>query len=556
MLLTKITSSLENCFLDSVIEDFDKLTILTALKNERISFQLLCALDDNDPAIRRLYKLSVEGALAEFVTVREVKSLPVAIPVVSVNDCDNYIRSAPGLYPDLLTPLRYNGRISVIKGNLLPLWVEIDLRDVENAPVGIDELIFTLSYNGEKVAEEKISIEIINASLPEQKLKLTQWFYTDCIANYYGCEVWSEEHWRIIESFAKTAKSNGINLLLTPVLTPALDTAVGGERLTTQLTKITVDDDGNYTFNFDLLDRWIDMCDRIGIKYLEIAHFFTQWGANHAPKVMATVGGEYKKIFGWETNATDPEYTKFLRSFISALLNHLKASGDDKRCFFHISDEPTKDHLESYSAAKNSIADLLEGYTIMDALSNYEFYTQGIVDTPIPCNDHISPFIEGKVDGLWTYYCSGQWKDVSNRFFAMPSYRNRSIGMQMYKYDIVGFLNWGYNFYNSQFSYDAINPYIDTCGDGWVPAGDTFSVYPGADGVALESFRIIVFYEAVQDIGAMRLAESLFGKEKVLEAIESAFGGEITFKTCARSAKQMLAVREAVNQLIKLHIED
>lgn len=554
MLLTKITSSLENCFVDSNIADFNSLAELSALKNERFSFQFLCTLDKSDNAIRRLYNLSVDGSLAEYVSVREVRSLPVSIPLVSPADCDNYLRTTPGLYPDLLEPLRYNGRVSVMRGCLCALWVEIDLRGVENAPVGDQALNFKLSYNGEVAANEEIHIDIIDAKLPEQELKLTQWFYTDCLANYYGVEVWSEDHWRIIENFAKTAKSNGINMLLTPILTPSLDTAVGGERLTTQLTKIIVDDDENYVFDFTLLDRWIDMCNRVGIKYLEISHFFTQWGAKHAPKVMAYVGGEYKKIFGWETEATAPEYVKFLRSLIVALLDHLKRRGDDKRCYFHISDEPTKDHLESYSAAKNSVSDLLEGYTVMDALSNYEFYVQGIVDTPIPCNDHIAPFIEGKVEGLWTYYCSSQWKDVSNRFLAMPSWRNRSIGMQMYKYDIVGFLNWGYNFYNNFLSVDAINPYLDTCGDGWVPAGDTFSVYPGSGGEALESLRIVVFYDAVQDIMAMKLAESLCGKDKVVEAIENAFGGEITFSKCARSACQMLAVREAVNKLIKENI--
>jgi hypothetical protein len=211
--------------------------------------------------------------------------------------------------------------------------------------------------------------------------------------------------------------------------------------------------------------------------------------------------------------------------------------------------------LESYGSAKKSIADLLEGYTIMDALSNYEFYADGVVSTPIPDTANTDPFIQNNVQNLWTYYCSGQWKDVSNRFLAMPSYRNRSIGMQMYKYDIVGFLHWGYNFYNTQGSYNPINPYTDTCGDGWVPAGDTFSVYPGADGNALESLRIVVFYDALQDMMAMKLAEKLCGKEKVVETIEKAFGSELVyFHKCARSSEQMLAVREAVNSLIKNNI--
>ena len=338
------------------------------------------------------------------------------------------------------------------------------------------------------------------------------------------------------------------------MFTPPLDTRIGGERLTAQLVEVTKNGD-EYTFGYDLLDRWIEMCNRVGIKYFEIAHFFTQWGANHAPKVMATVDGEYKRIFGWETDAQSEEYVTFLRAFVKDFLAHMKARGDDKRCFFHISDEPSKDHIPSYKAAKESVADLLEDYTIMDALSSYDFYKEGVVKTPIPSNDHIKPFIEGKVPNLWTYYCSSQSKDVSNRLIAMPLYRNRSIGMQMYKYDIVGFLQWGFNFYGTHNSYRAIDPYSDSCGYDWVPSGDTYSVYPAADGSAIESMRIVVFYEALQDIRAMKLAESLCGKERVLEAIENAFGGEITFNTCARSSSQMLAVREAIINLIKSNME-
>ena len=119
---------------------------------------------------------------------------------------------------------------------------------------------------------------------------------------------------------------------------------------------------------------------------------------------------------------------------LTEMLAHLKKSGNDKRCFFHISDEPQLEHLEFYKAAKAVVADLLEGYTIMDALSNYEFYDQGLVETPIPANNHIKPFIENKVENLWTYYCCGQCVKVSNRLIAMPAWRNRSIGMQMFKY--------------------------------------------------------------------------------------------------------------------------
>ena len=196
------------------------------------------------------------------------------------------------------------------------------------------------------------------------------------------------------------------------------------------------------------------------------------------------------------------------------------------------------------------VADLLEGYTIMDALSNYDFYERGVVTTPIPSNDHIEPFIRGGVPGLWTYYCCGQCVDVSNRLLAMPSWRNRSIGMQFYKYDIAGFLQWGYNFYNNMQSVNTVDPYSDASGEYWVPAGDTFSVYPAQDGTAYESLRLVVFHEALEDVRAMKLCESFYGKERVVSEMEQVFGRPITFSTCAASAAELLAVRARVDELI------
>jgi hypothetical protein len=293
------------------------------------------------------------------------------------------------------------------------------------------------------------------------------------------------------------------------------------------------------------------MCNRVGIRYFEIAHLFTQWGAQRAPKIMATVDGEYKRIFGWETNATSEEYSQYLRAFLTAFLAHMKARGDDRRCYFHLSDEPNQLHIDNYRAAKAVVADLLADYPIMDALSNFEFYQDGLVELPIPSNDHIAPFIEADVEGLWTYYCCAQEKGVSNRFIAMPLWRTRSIGMQFYKFNIVGFLHWGYNFYNASLSKGTINPYLDTCANYSFPAGDAFSVYPAQDGSALESIRILSFYDALQDARAFRLAEQLVGRERVIEELESIFGEEIRFDRCAKSAEPLLQIREKINEMIQ-----
>ena len=552
MFKTKLVSSLEKPFLHSHIEDYRPLTFIRMMKNQRLSFQFLHTLVGFDAPYRAMLQLKIEGIPAEYVTARTVELVPVAYPIYPGIEDDNYLSKEPGLYPDWLQPLHYGGTISVMRNQLRAVWIDIDPKGAIAA--GSYTVTVSLMAGEEAVATETLTVEVLNAELPPQEMKVTQWFHCDCLANYYNCEAWSERHWKIVENFAATARKNGINLLLTPLFTPALDTAVGGERTTVQLLDITVNN-GEYSFGFDKLDRWIDMCDRVGISFFEISHLFTQWGAGHAPKVMATVDGEYKRIFGWDTDATGPEYTRFLRTMLPAFLTHMKERGDDKRCLFHISDEPNVTQLEQYKKSKAVVADILADYTIMDALSEYEFYCEGVVTTPIPSNNSIEPFIAGNVPNLWTYYCCGQCVDVSNRLIAMPNWRNRSIGMQFYKYDIAGFLQWGYNFYNNMSSVNTVNPYAETSGEYWVPAGDPFSVYPAEDGTAFESTRIIVFYEALQDVRAMKLCESFYGKERVVAEMEGVFG-EIRFDRCAKSAEMMLAVRARIDELIELALAE
>ena len=550
MILTKLTSSMEKCFVDGNMNSYPTLLRLSALKNERIAFQLLYTDDTVDAALpyrATTYKLQIEGIPQELFTVRHVDSVPVTVPCLTENGDGNFLRTTPGLYPDVLSPV-YQNVVSVMRGQLQALWIEIDL--AEKLPAGEHTVTVKLLDGAREVqAETALTLTVIDALLPPQEMIFTQWFHCDCLANYYNVPVWSEEHWRIVENFAATAAKNGINMLLTPVHTPPLDTAVNGERTTTQLVDVFVKD-GTYSFSFEKLDRWIDMCNRVGIRYFEIAHLFTQWGAQRAPKIMACVEGEYKRIFGWETDSMSEEYTKYLRAFLTAFLAHMKARGDDKRCYFHISDEPNKLHLDRYRAVKAGIADLLEGYPIMDALSNFEFYQDGLVELPIPSNDHVTPFIEAGVTGLWTYYCCAQEKGVSNRFVAMPLWRTRSIGLQLYKFNIVGFLHWGYNFYNASLSKGTVNPYLDTCANYSFPAGDAFSVYPAQDGTALESIRIRSFFEALQDVRAFRLAETLCGRECVIKTLETLFGEEIRFDRCAKSAESLLKIRETVNGMI------
>ena len=84
----------------------------------------------------------------------------------------------------------------------------------------------------------------------------------------------------------------------------------------------------------------------------------------------------------------------------------------------------------------------------------------------------------------------------------------RILGVQMYKYQLDGFLHWGYNFYNSEKSLYPIDPYRCTDASGAFPSGDPFLVYPGADRKPEESIRLMLMDEAMNDLRAMYLLEN------------------------------------------------
>lgn len=466
------------------------------------------------------------------------------------------------MFPDVLTP--FDGMITPICGQMRSVWIDVDLNSLSAGAhqftVSAEAEKFLQLANGTEYAapnvtahnwKQTLTLNVYPASLPPQKILHTEWFHADCLADYYQVQVFGEEHWNIIENFIRFAGQEcGINLLLTPVFTQPLDTSVGGERTTVQLVDIAKDGDV-YTFQFDKLRRWCSLCQSYGISSLEIAHFFTQWGALATPKIMADTGNGKQQIFGWHVPAASDEYRHFLKSFIPELLGFLTEQGYTKETlFFHISDEPDKAHLDHYLAAKKQVKDLLDGYTLIDALSSLEFYKQGLVEHPITANDHIQPFIDHQVKDLWVYYCCAQCVDVPNRFYAMPSARNRIMGVLMYLYQIKGFLHWGYNFYNSAYSLQHIDPYKTTHANYAFPSGDPYLVYPGRNGEAISSIRNQVQMEALYDLRALELLEHYVGREAVVALIMDGTDGTITFQSYPASEQYLFTLREKVNQEI------
>lgn len=543
----KLISSLEKVFFDK-FTDLPEQTSGSMLKNEIYSFQLAGWGEDENCWLQRLEcQIKIESELEPYIHIKQIGYVPSILPgYMDVMD-DDYITKKPGLFPDPLYNIK-NGKIELSNKQARAFWVSVEPKGEIVGTYPITLKVFDTKE--ELLAETCFTLEIIDAQLPELDICNTGWFHGDCISKLHNVEIMSDEYFSIVKKYLDVYVKFGHNMILTPIFTPPLDTVVGGERPTNQLVEVCVNQ-GVYSFKFDYLKIWIQLCQKCGIKYFEICHLFTQWGAYHAPKIMATVDGEYKKIFGWETDALSQEYKNFLNAFLPKLVSFLKQEDVMSNCYFHVSDEPMEWHEEQYKAVKELLLSYLDNSRLIDALSEYSFYEKGIVSKPIVSSDHIHTFMEHGVKHLWAYYCMGQGKEVSNRFMDMPSYRNRILGYQLYKYEIEGFLQWGFNFWFKQFSTGLLNPYCDTAAGGAFPSGDAFVVYPlDEDEEVVCSLRLYVFNEGIQDMRALKLLEVLSDRQTVVEMLKDIDG----FTSYPRSSRYILETREIINQKIKERI--
>lgn len=528
----KVLSSLAKVFPDEICNEYE-IAELTSLKNEYASFQI-AVMSDSDGEYDVVYD---KNAVALF----EQKFVPVGLAAPEDRD-DYFIRDAKsGDYPDVLVP--FGGKLNLKKDEWTALWCKFNPDKALNA----DKYDVKIRIGETEIA---LPCEVVNVSSGEQKLACTHWFHTDCLASYYDVEVFSEDYWQIVENFMTGAVNHGINTILTPLFTPPLDTEVGGERPTVQLVDVYRHAYNKYSFGFDKLKRWIEIADKCGVKYFEMSHLFTQWGAKHSPKIMAETLGGYKRIFGWETNAHLKGYTNFLRQFAPELIKFIDETDIRDRCIFHTSDEPSTTDYFHYRKSAKVMNELFGEFKIIDALSSYVFYKNGLTKHPVPSIEHIDRFA-GKVDELWTYYCCGPYKNnLPNRFIAMPSLRNRILGFIMYKYNVKGFLHWGYNFYFTQFSKGKVDPFKQTDAGGAFSSGDAFVVYPGEDRKPLASLRFEVFYDAIKDYEALVALEKKIGREKVLTILEAGLEKPLSAENYPKDEKWLILKRNEINRLL------
>ena len=168
MLKTKLISGMEKCFLDECICKKFALDRDTMLKNERYTFQL--AVQDDEPGAvgRIILFVEIDSPLKNYVSISKIESIPVRFPVyrnLPEEYYDNYLRTTPGLYPDLLRPYDEYGMFNILAGDLNSLWIDVEPKG--EVPAGEYPITIRLKDGAGNVrSEDTFTLEILAAELP------------------------------------------------------------------------------------------------------------------------------------------------------------------------------------------------------------------------------------------------------------------------------------------------------------------------------------------------------------------------------------------------------
>ncbi len=448
---------------------------------------------------------------------------------------DYYIQTKDDKYPELLLPI---DNISMKKGESKTLLFLIDSAD-KNA----QEHTINIKIGDIKTG---FILNVLDKELADTDLILTNWMHLDGICNYYHVEPFSQPFYEKFKAFLRAYVKMGNNMLLIPIFTPPLDTQIDHERLTTQLVGVEKEGE-DYKFDFTELGNYILLAKEFGIEYFEMSHLFTQWGGKCCPKIMVWENGELHNDFGWSCPSLSDKYLNFLSQFLPELVKFLTAFGIKEKSFLHLSDEPVDKDIQTYSRLSDFVKRHCDGVKIIDAASHYEFAQSGIVDLPVVCmqSDDLKKYADRD---KMLYYCTCTDKNyITNRYINMPLLRTIILGAHLYLENAKGFLHWGFNFYNAQYSLRTIDPYEDLTAGGGFQAGDSFIVYPAEDGVNY-SIRFFAMMEAFQLYRLLKALESKMDRAFVLDFLSKE--GVVDIHEYPRSEEWYLSFKKKLYALI------
>ncbi|MGQ9454336.1 MAG: DUF4091 domain-containing protein [Armatimonadota bacterium] len=397
--------------------------------------------------------------------------------------------------------------------------IHISVRVPRDACAGKYHGIVALVIDGDDVATNSIEIEVADVVLPDVRdwsFFLNVWMNPGAVARWYGVELWSDEHFKVLRPYVEDLAIHGQKTVVVPICYRPWGTQTR-DPYPNCIRWIKRGD--SYQFDFSVFDRYVELHQACGID--RAIHCFTMVQGNkdggNTIEFYDADAGVMRLV---EAAVGDEFYTQAWGVFLRAFVEHLSHRGWLEKTYIAFDErdretmEAVIDFIERYAPelgialAGNIDADLYSG--IDDLSLHIEFNEKGVAQAA-PAERSVIGAV-GLLDGrkwcpssrrcpsriLTTYYvCCGPAHP--NTFLFSPLVESRMLPWLALQGGYDGFLRWSYNDWTD-------DPYTHPEWGLW-PTGDVFFVYPGADG-PVSSLRWELLREGIADYELAMIASA------------------------------------------------
>ncbi|MCD6322429.1 MAG: DUF4091 domain-containing protein [Clostridiales bacterium] len=496
----------------------NKSISLKSTKNSFSAFQIIFECDEactlcmtDSPAFtiypeRLIYRISASFKDIGSLTINDVSLLPDDDGILRADCIENrdYINVGSGQPINFWCEASigsevssgfYNGAINIYKRNLFQT----------------ESLIKSLN----------IDLEVLDITLPDPanyEMHLDLWQHLSNIARKHDVRLFSETHFDIIENYTESLARLGQKA----ITVIATDIPWSGQRTFNDLNKptdlfeyslisTTKTQNGNFIFDYAVMDRYIEMCFSYGInKKIEVFGLCGIWMTeeNGFGKVSADFPDGVRIRY---INESDGTYSYMasesdIRLYIHSLYNHFVKKGWLEKVRI-TADEPGD--IELYRKTIKIILEEAPGFKLSIAINKADFTTEfdSVMSDATPslkCLATDYDFIkenliknEGK-QVSW-YVCCHPF--FPNTFLQSHLLESRLIGIMTSLFGLDGFLRWNYTAWPEKPREDLVFR------SGEWSTGDMNFVYPGNSGHPLLSLRFKALLRGIEDFELMTMAK-------------------------------------------------
>ena len=388
--------------------------------------------------------------------------------------------------------------------------VHVSVRIPRRVRAGKYRGIVALAVDGDDVTANAIEIEVANVDLPDVRdwtFFLNVWMNPGAVARWYGVEVWSDEHFRVLRPYIEDLASHGQKTAVVPICYQPWGTQTRDPYPNS--TRWIKREDG-WHFDFSAFDDYVELHESCGID--RAIHCFTMAQGNkdggNIIEFYDAQAGVLKRV---ETAIGDDVYTEAWSAFLKVFVDHLHQKGWLEKTYIAFDErdratmEAAIDFLERHapqlgvSLAGNVDQDM---YPRIDDLSLHIPFDERGIAKPAPSERSVigsvrllEPRSSCRIGTqcpqrvLTTYYvCCGP--EHPNTFLFSPLIESRMLPWLALQGGYDGFLRWSYNDWSD-------DPYSHPEWGLW-PTGDVFLVYPGPNG-PISSLRWEQLFEGIAD---------------------------------------------------------